>query len=243
MPAKDTHESASWERAMRLWRKGWSALQQQPFKLQEQLRERAEFSVASLWMMKRAKRDARLEIGDNARFQSPEIVRIVGSDSSVSVGADGIFYKGTELVACHGGRIEVGSHSTMGQASIFAKSLVKIGDFALFSWNVHIQDYSPHAIDPAMRRREMINFHEEFLPRFTQRAPAFVEEPVFPVPSPITIGNDVWLGANVTVFQGVTIGDGCVVGAGSVVTHDLPPYSVAAGAPARVIRQIPHDKQ
>jgi acetyltransferase-like isoleucine patch superfamily enzyme len=50
------------------------------------------------------------------------------------------------------------------------------------------------------------------------------------------IGEDVWLGAGVTVLGGVNIGDGCVVGAGSVVTKDLPPYSIAVGVPAKVIR-------
>jgi acetyltransferase-like isoleucine patch superfamily enzyme len=52
----------------------------------------------------------------------------------------------------------------------------------------------------------------------------------------IVIGNDVWLGASVVVTAGVSIGDGCVVGAGAVVTRDLPPYSICAGVPARVIR-------
>ncbi|UTH12345.1 CatB-related O-acetyltransferase [Macrococcoides canis] len=50
------------------------------------------------------------------------------------------------------------------------------------------------------------------------------------------IGNDVWLAANVTVLQGVKIGDGCVVGANAVVTKDLPPYSIAVGVPAKVIK-------
>jgi acetyltransferase-like isoleucine patch superfamily enzyme len=57
------------------------------------------------------------------------------------------------------------------------------------------------------------------------------------VAEPIVIGNDVWLGADVKVLAGVTIGDGCIVGAGSVVTSDLPAYSIAIGAPAKVIRQ------
>lgn len=52
----------------------------------------------------------------------------------------------------------------------------------------------------------------------------------------IVVGNDVWLGARVILTAGVTIGDGCIVGAGSVVTHDLPPNSIAAGVPARVIK-------
>lgn len=55
---------------------------------------------------------------------------------------------------------------------------------------------------------------------------------------PITVGDSVWFGANVTVLPGVSIGDGTVVGAGSVVTKDLPAGVVAAGNPARVLREI-----
>ncbi len=56
-------------------------------------------------------------------------------------------------------------------------------------------------------------------------------------PAPITIEDDVWLGARVNVLAGVTIGQGSVIGAGSVVTKDIPPYSIAAGVPCKVIKQ------
>lgn len=55
---------------------------------------------------------------------------------------------------------------------------------------------------------------------------------------PITIGNDCWLCGNVVICGGVTVGEGCVIGAGSVVTRDLPPYSLAVGNPAKVVRKI-----
>lgn len=58
---------------------------------------------------------------------------------------------------------------------------------------------------------------------------------------PITIENNCWLAANVVVCGGVTIGEGSVIGAGSVVTRSIPPYSLAAGNPCRVIRELTED--
>ena len=55
--------------------------------------------------------------------------------------------------------------------------------------------------------------------------------------APIKIGDDCWIAANVVITAGVTIGKHCVVAAGAVVTRDIPPFSVAAGNPARVIKQ------
>ncbi|KAF2972630.1 hypothetical protein GQX73_g945 [Xylaria multiplex] len=60
--------------------------------------------------------------------------------------------------------------------------------------------------------------------------------------APIVIGEDCWIGGNVVVLKGVTIGRGTTIGAGSVVTKDIPPFMIAAGNPARVlkpIRQVP----
>lgn len=57
-------------------------------------------------------------------------------------------------------------------------------------------------------------------------------------PAPVHIGKRAWLGANVTVLPGVTIGDGAIIAAGAVVTKDVPENTIAAGIPARVIRQI-----
>ncbi len=55
---------------------------------------------------------------------------------------------------------------------------------------------------------------------------------------PVTIEDDVWVGANAVILPGVTIGNHCVVAAGAVVTKDVPPHSLVAGVPAKVIKQI-----
>src|SRR3954471_3752222 len=74
------------------------------------------------------------------------------------------------------------------------------------------------------------------------------DDPHRPVPwqgfttkGPTRVGENVWCGANVVITSGVTIGARCVVAANSVVTRALPPFSIAAGAPAVVIRRIEYE--
>jgi acetyltransferase-like isoleucine patch superfamily enzyme len=71
------------------------------------------------------------------------------------------------------------------------------------------------------------------------------DDPEKPVPwqgftskGPTRIGDNVWMGANVVVTSGVTIGERAVIGANSVVTTDVPPFTIAAGAPARAVREV-----
>ena len=56
--------------------------------------------------------------------------------------------------------------------------------------------------------------------------------------NPVTIEDNVWVGANAVILPGVTIGEHCVVAAGAVVTKDVPPHSLVAGVPAKVIKKI-----
>ncbi len=57
------------------------------------------------------------------------------------------------------------------------------------------------------------------------------------VTAPVQIGKNVWIGANSVILKGVTIGDGAVIAAGAVVRSDVPPYAVAGGVPAEIIRK------
>lgn len=54
---------------------------------------------------------------------------------------------------------------------------------------------------------------------------------------PVVIGDDVWIGARAIILPGVELGEGCIIAAGSVVTKDVPPYAIAGGNPARVIKK------
>ena len=114
----------------------------------------------------------------------------------------------------HHGRVTVGAKVILGGGTVVNSYLdVAIGDGALIADGVHITDFDHRTdrIDVPIKDQGIVT-------------------------SPVRIGADVWLGRGVTVLRGVDIGEGCVVGAHAVVTRDLPPYSVAVGAPARVVR-------
>lgn len=119
-----------------------------------------------------------------------------------------------ELVAEHGGRLEIGERSLVNfGCSIVAFQRVSIGQGALIGPHCMIMDTDFHHVEPERRL-----------------------EP--PEASPISIGENVWLGARVIVMPGVTIGDDAVIGIGSIVTKDIPPRSVAVGVPARVVKTL-----
>ena len=59
-----------------------------------------------------------------------------------------------------------------------------------------------------------------------------------PLKGDTVIGNDVWIGYGCVILDGINIGDGAVLGSCAVVTHDVPPYAVVAGNPAKVIKEI-----
>ena len=76
------------------------------------------------------------------------------------------------------------------------------------------------------------------LPDFAALAPeaSNTTSPVDAMPSETVLGHEVYLGAGSFVKRGVTIGDGALIGARSVVTRDIPPYAIAVGSPARIVR-------
>lgn len=109
--------------------------------------------------------------------------------------------------------VMLGKHVGIGRHTVIAaKRSIVIGDYTQLGpyCQIHDQSHGMSCDDLIMNQRSILG--------------------------PVTIGRDCWLGGGVRVLMGVTIGDGAVVGAGSVVTKDIPPYEVWAGAPAQKLR-------
>ncbi|HEY8582681.1 MAG TPA: acyltransferase [Capillimicrobium sp.] len=141
-------------------------------------------------------------------------------DGRLELGRDVLLEPGVWLTAPAPARIRIGAGSFLNLGVMVAAiELVEIGEHCMLANGCFVTDGN-HRFD----------------------------DPVKPVPwqgfttkGPTRLGDNVWLGANVVVTSGVTIGERCVVGANSVVTTDLPPFSVAAGAPARVLKTISYE--
>jgi acetyltransferase-like isoleucine patch superfamily enzyme len=141
-------------------------------------------------------------------------------------------YFGAMLDVGPRGRIKLGRCALIPAVMFICDELIEIGDHALISWNVVIMDSYRAPLSPEARHREML--------RVPTREPRRFDESSVKT-RPVRIGNNVWIGFDCIVTPGVTIGDGSVVGCRSVVIDDVPPYSVVAGNPARVIKSLPQN--
>jgi acetyltransferase-like isoleucine patch superfamily enzyme len=159
------------------------------------------------------------QIAANCHFEEDVALRITPSFFTINPGRI-VLQEGTKLskgcvLDCFGGEITIGSNVFFGPYCVlYGHGNIRIGNDCLI----------------AMGCKIIAGNHSIPAPGALIRLQPDVAEA-------IDIGNDVWLGADVKVLAGVTIGDGCIVGAGSVVTSDLPPYTIAIGSPAKVIRQ------
>lgn len=157
------------------------------------------------------------------RGELPEAVRI-GRGSTV--------YLGTMFDVGPHGRVQIGNFSLINGAWFICDAAIEIGDYALISWNVVFMDTYRVALDARQRRRQLRKVPTSRPRRLLADAPA----------KPIRIGRNAWIGFDCVVLPGVTIGDGSIVGARSVVAGDVPPFTLVAGNPARVIRKIENDE-
>ncbi len=125
----------------------------------------------------------------------------------------------------YGRNIHLGDNVIINMNCTFVdNNRIDVGNCVLIASDVKIYT-ATHSTDPSVR-----NYSDNPNPAFWCNTYS----------KPVRIGDEVWIGGGAILLPGVTIGKGSVVGAGAVVTKDIPPYSVAVGNPARVLRTLEH---
>jgi acetyltransferase-like isoleucine patch superfamily enzyme len=114
-------------------------------------------------------------------------------------------------------RISIGAFSGMSGGVLYAVQSIDIGQFVNIGANTCIYDTDFHPVDFKLRRKNN--------PQDASSAPVVIED-------------DVWIGGGCLILKGVTVGTGAVIGARSVITKDIPPFTLWAGNPARLIKKI-----
>jgi acetyltransferase-like isoleucine patch superfamily enzyme len=138
-------------------------------------------------------------------------------DGRLEIGPQTLLEPNVWITAPGDARVRIGEGTFLNiGVMVAAIELVEIGSHCMFANGCFVTDGNHRFDDP--------------------------ERPVtwqgFTSKGPTRVGDNVWCGANVVITSGVTVGERCVIGANSVVTTDLPPRSIAAGAPARVLKEV-----
>ncbi len=125
----------------------------------------------------------------------------------------------------------VGNGCFIGKTLISVAEGVEIGDDVMISWGVTITDHNSHSLKCSERQRDVRGWRV----RSKDWSGVKIKK--------VAIHDKVWIGFNAILLKGVTIGEGAIVGAGSVVSKDVPPFTIVAGNPARVIREVGPDER
>ena len=151
-----------------------------------------------------------------------------GAKENIKIGNHG--FVGGAFQALCGGKIEVGNNIYIGTGTYLqSKESIKIGDNVIISNNVLIVDNNNHPVSPEerMKMSQCENYMTDKLWTWE-----------YADSSPIVIEDNVWIGKNAVIMKGVTVGKGSIIALGAIVTKDVPPYSIVAGNPAKVVKQL-----
>lgn len=165
------------------------------------------------------------------------IIKPIKNKKYLKVGNDSIL-DCKVLFESESGEVIIGNRVYIGSSFIICRNKVEIGDNVFVAWGSYFYDHNSHSIDYKERENDITQQLEDHRSGkfFTENKNWLVVDS-----KPIKIGANAWIGMNCTILKGVTIGEGAIIGAGSVVTRDVPAWTVAAGNPAKMVKEIPNE--
>jgi acetyltransferase-like isoleucine patch superfamily enzyme len=143
----------------------------------------------------------------------------------------GSIFEGNISFEREGGIVIIGENTFVGASHLVCSRSIEIGDDVLISWGCVIVDHNSHSVRFSERKNDVTEWYDGR------------KNWTHVIDKPIQIRNKVWVGMHSIILRGVTVGEGAIVGAGSVVTKDVPSWSIVAGNPARIIRELGEDER
>jgi len=177
-----------------------------------------------------------VRIGRNLHTLTTNCFNAERPNASIEIGDNFLAYYNVKLYAWDKGKIEVGNNCIFTSGTrIDSRASVIIGNNVLC--NARIQDFEAHSTDPKERANEIEYSINQLWPKFSKNIFGSKYTKKFNA-KPVVIEDNTWLAINSIILRGVTIGYGSIVAAGAVVTKDVPPFSVVAGNPAVVVKEL-----
>lgn len=153
----------------------------------------------------------------------------------VSVGGKSIL-GATIIFEETGGKVTIGDRVYIGNSKVICKNSITFGNDILVSWGVTFYDHNSHSKDYQLRRNDIkqtVDDYKKYNGNYLKNKNWDVVES-----APIIVENDVWIGMDALILKGVVIGEGAIVAARSVVTKNVPPFTIVAGNPAKVVKYL-----
>jgi acetyltransferase-like isoleucine patch superfamily enzyme len=173
--------------------------------------------------------DSQLGLGFSVRFDSPR------EDVALVIGARCIL-RNQFIFESDRGKITVGDGVFINTGTmVISRSSVEIGNNVTIAWGCVIYDHDSHSISCMDRVADQ---NQQW---FDLPSGNLVSHKDWSnvATAPIKVCDHAWLGFDVVILKGVTVGEGAILGARAVVTKDVPAWTIAAGNPARVVKEIP----
>jgi galactoside O-acetyltransferase len=134
------------------------------------------------------------------------------------------------------GEVSIGDRVFLGGGTVICRSRIEFGNDIFVAWGGYFYDHDSHSLDYRQRHLDMSRQLEDYR---SGRNFILNKDWSDVASKPIVIQDNVWIGMHCIILKGITIGEGAIVGAGSIVTKDVEPWTVVAGNPAKIIKQLP----
>lgn len=177
----------------------------------------------------------KMVFGDGTNFLPQFTIIKPNNSPKVQIGNDCIL--GVKIIAeGENTTIKFGNRVYIGKSQIICRVGIEFESDILVAWGVTFYDHDSHSLDYKLRRDDIA----QQLLDFKMSNGKYVQNKNWDVVNakPIRVCKDSWIGMNAVILKGVTIGEGAIVAACAVVTKDVPPFTVVAGNPAKVVKKI-----